>query len=110
MDTLRKFHAWAPGGFAFVQHRWEQGGLLWNAGLRLQLYTAGPQAEDARPHWTWAPRFGFAYPVSVRDAFSLSYVRLHQPPARKYVYDSRILIYNRNPLGNEQLSPSEVIS
>jgi len=110
VDTLRQFHAWAPGGFAFLQHRWEQGGLLWNAGLRLQLYTAGPQAAQAKSHWSWAPRFGFAYPVSVRDAFSLSYVRLHQPPAREYLYDSRLLIYNRNPLGNEQLTPSEVIS
>jgi hypothetical protein len=110
VDTLRTYQAWAPAEFAYVQHRWEFGGLTWNAGLRVQSFTAGPQANGAPTIWSWSPRLGFAYPVSDRDAFSLAYSRVFQDPPRDLLYDNRRLIYDRHPLGNGALTPSEVIS
>lgn len=57
-----------------------------------------------------SPRLGIAYSISVRDAFSLAYVRLHQAPARDYLYDGRTAITNRQPLGNPALVPATMIS
>lgn len=124
VDTLRTYRAWAPGAHAWVQHRWEYGGLVWNAGLRVSSFTAGPQAKGpyvvpfqrtGEPYraptiWSWSPRLGFAYPVSDRDAFSLAYSRVFQDPPRDLLYDNRDRIYDRRPLGNGQLRPAEVIS
>lgn len=124
VDTVRSFRAWAPGAFAYVQHRWEFEGLAWNAGLRVSSFTAGPQAPPpyvaayqrtpgsfrAPTIWSWSPRLGFTYPVSDRDVFSLSYARIFQDPPRDLLYESRLLSYGRRPLGNGQMAPSEVIS
>ena len=109
-DSLRHFDSFAPGGFAFVQHRWEAGGLIWNAGLRLQAFTAGPQPRNVHPQWTLSPRLGFAYPISDKDAFSLAYNRIHQDPDRDLLYESRIKGYNRHPMGDSALVPAEMIS
>ncbi len=110
IDSLRTFEAFAPGGYAYAQHRWELGGLIWNAGLRLQAFTAGPQAPGAHTHWTWSPRLGFAYPISVHDAFSLAYDRVHQDPDRELLYDHRVNNYDTHPLGNGALVPAEMAS
>jgi outer membrane receptor protein involved in Fe transport len=116
VDSIRSYQAWAPGGFAYVQGRWISGGMILNAGLRAEYFTAGPQATlqtlpgDARETWTFGPRLGIAYPLSVRDAFSLSYVRLAQAPARDFLYDRRTAISDRQPLGNPALEPATVIS
>lgn len=126
VDTLRAFSARAPGGWAFVQHHWESAGLQWDAGLRAQVWTAGSQGvspaaraaarlagvplDPPRAQWTWSPRLAFSYPVSTRDAFSLAYTRIHQPPDREFLYESRVLAYDRRPLGNTDLAPAEVIS
>lgn len=115
LDSLRSYHAWAPGGWAYGNARWAFEGLVANLGLRLQLFTAGPQAESqsvgdpARAFWTLSPRVGISYPLSVRDVFSLSYVRLHQAPPRDLLYDDRATISNRQPLGNPA-STATVIS
>jgi len=109
-DPVRRYHARAPGGFAYVQDRWESGGLIWNTGLRLQAFTAGAQAESAATHWTLSPRLGFAYPVSDRDAFAASYARIHQDPDRDLLYDGRTYAYDVHPLGNGALEPAEVVS
>jgi len=123
-DTLRTYRAWAPGVFAYAQHRWEYGGLVWNAGLRVSSFTAGPQAKPPwvpifmRTHepyraptvWSWSPRLGFSYPVSDRDAFSLAYSRSAQEPPRDLLYDNRERWYDRHPLGNAQMKPAQVIS
>ncbi len=124
VDSLRAYNAFAPGAFAYVQHRWDYGGLTWNAGLRVSSFTAGPQARGpyvlplqhtgapyhAPTIWSWSPRLGFAYPVSDRDAFSLSYSRIFQDPPRDLLYDDRKLIYDRHPYGNGTMVPAEVIS
>ena len=95
VDPLREYHAYAPGGSAYVQGRWQAGGLVMNTGLRAEYFTAGPEGRHQTQPWdgrgalTLSPRFGFAYPVSVRDAFSLAYARIHQAPARDYLYDHR---------------------
>jgi hypothetical protein len=109
VDSLRHYDASAPGGFAYVQHRWEAGGLILNEGLRVQAFDAGPQARDSRVQWSLSPRLGLAYPVSVRDAFSFGYARIHQDPARDFLYESRVRGYDRRPLGNGALVPSEVV-
>ncbi len=111
IDRVREFTARAPSGWAYAQHRWERAGLVFNAGLRAQWFSAGPDAAP-RPAdtWTFSPRLGFAYPMTDRDAFSVSYVRLHQPPARQYLYESRISAWGRRPLGNPDLQPAEVLS
>lgn len=110
IDTVRAYHAFAPGGFAYVQHRWDFGGLVWNGGVRLQVFDAGPQAQGASPNVSWSPRAGFAYPVSDRDVFSLSYSRVFQDPPRDLLYENRRWGYDRHPMGNGALVPSEVIS
>jgi outer membrane receptor protein involved in Fe transport len=116
VEGLRAYHAWAPGGFGYVQGRWEAGGLVMNTGLRAEYFTAGPQGRHQTQPWdgrgvlTLSPRFGFAYPVSVRDAFSLAYARIHQAPGRDFLYDQRQAISNRQPLGNPALRPATVIS
>lgn len=125
IDVVRRWQAWAPGAAAWLQHRWEFSGLVWNGGLRAQWFSPGPQAEDALramsmtpaapvrdvpSRWTVSPRFGFAYPMSDRDAFSLSYSRTFQDPPRELLYENRQDNYARRPLGNPELLPSEVLS
>jgi outer membrane receptor protein involved in Fe transport len=116
LDTTRTYHVWAPGSFAYVQNRWLSGGLVLNTGLRAEYWTAGPQAsrqtlpDRGRGVLSWSPRLGIAYPISVRDAFSLAYLRAHQAPARDFLYDQREAISGRQPLGNPALVPATLIS
>lgn len=116
LDSVRTYHAFAPGGFAYVQGRWSSGAMVMNGGLRAEYFSPGPQADRqtlpgaARGVWSLSPRLGITYPISVRDAFSLAYYRIHQSPGRDYLYDSRRAIGNRQPLGNPALSPSTVIA
>jgi outer membrane receptor protein involved in Fe transport len=116
-DSLRSYVAYAPGGFAYGQGRWLYQGLVLNAGLRLEYFTAGPQAEDqsyagpAHGFWMASPRLGVAFPTSTRDVLSFSYARLDQPPPRDYLYDNRVYkIPAQRPLGNPQLEPQTMIS
>lgn len=116
IDSLRSYEAFAPGGFAYGQARWVYEGMVLNGGLRLEYFTAGPQAErqsfgaPAHGFWTFSPRLGVAYPTSTRDVLSFSYVRLDQAPPRDFLYENRLNISNRQPLGNPGLQPSTVIS
>ena len=122
LDSLRAYHAFAPGGFAYAQARWRFEGLVLNGGLRAQYFTAGPQAskqalEKGRNGWlSLSPRLGVAYPLSTRDVLSLSYTRLSQDPPRDYLYDNRRFVEgskfvdNRRPVGNPALEPATVVS
>ena len=116
LDSLRSFEAYAPGGFAYAQARWVFEGMVVNAGLRGEYFTAGPQAERqsfagaAHGVWSLSPRLGVAYPISPRDVFSLAYVRVQQDPARDFLYDQRIRPNNYRPLGNPAIEPATVIS
>jgi len=116
LDSLRAYRAFAPGAFGYAQARWVFEGLVLNAGLRAEYFTPGPQASrqsfagPTSATWTFAPRFGVAYPISVRDVFSLAYVRLRQNPARDYLYDNRLQISSRQQLGNPGLTPATAIS
>src|SRR6185503_7155127 len=126
VDTLRAFHTVAPGGWAYLQNRYEREGLVFNGGLRLQVFDAGSDASVPRgvppggtapasepspgAHWTLSPRLGLAFPITVRDAMSFSYARIHQPPGREYLADSRLLVYSRHPLGSPALEPSELVT
>jgi hypothetical protein len=115
-DTIRAYDVRAPGGFAYAQGRWTTGGLVLNAGLRTEYFTAGRQASSqtlpgsARGVFSFSPRLGIAYPVSVRDVFSLSYMRVQQAPGRDFLYDQRVVITDRQPLGNPALEPATTIS
>jgi len=116
LDSVRTYDVRAPGAFAYTQGRWNSGGLVLNAGLRAEYFTAGPQASrqtlpgSARGVLSISPRLGIAYPVSVRDVFSLSYMRVQQAPGRDFLYDQRVLIADRQPLGDPALEPATVIS
>ncbi len=116
LDSLRAYDASAPGLFAYVQGRWSLMGMVANMGLRAEYFTAGSEAGhqtlpgSARGLWSLSPRLGLTYPVSVRDAFSLAYVRVQQAPGRDFLYDQRRLISNRQPLGNPALLPATVVS
>jgi hypothetical protein len=116
VDLLRGYEAYAPGAFVFGQTRWAFEGLMLNAGLRGELFTAGPQAErqsfgaPARAIVSFSPRLGVAYPISASDVFSLAYVRVQQNPGRDFLYDNRRNITNRQPLGNPGLEPASLIS
>ena len=116
LDSIRTYRAFAPGGWMYGHGRWLFEGLVANGGLRAEYFTPGPQAEsqsfphEARATWTLSPRLGIAYPISVRDVFSLSYVRVQQNPERDYLYDNRARITNRHPIGNPALEPSTAVS
>ncbi len=116
LDSLRSYQAFAPGGFAYAQGRWIREGMVLNGGLRIEAFTAGPQAErqsygaPARTIWSLSPRLGIAYPVSTRDVLSLSYTRVQQNPGRDFLYDNREVISHRQPLGNVGLEPTTVVS
>ncbi len=116
LDSLRSYRAYAPGGYAYAQGRWLSGGMILNAGLRTEYFTPGPQATQqtlpgsAAGIWSFAPRLGLAYPISVRDVFSFAYVRMQQAPGRDYLYDQRTAISDRQPLGNPALGPATLIS
>ncbi len=77
LDTLGSIKAWAPGAFSYVQGRWVNGGMVVNGRLRAEYWTPGPQAAaqtlpgSSRGVLSPSPRVGIAYPVSVRDVFSL---------------------------------------
>ena len=115
-DSIRSYRARAPGGFSYVTARWQSGGLILNTGLRAEYFTAGtPGAWQTLPVpaggvWSFAPRLSAAYPISVRDVFSFSYLRIQQPPGRDVLYDNRNVTTNREPLGNPDLSPATAIS
>jgi outer membrane receptor protein involved in Fe transport len=116
LDSLRAYEAWAPGAFAYAQGRWVHEGMVLNGGLRLEAFTAGPQADlqsfpaSGRVQWTLSPRLGVAYPISTRDIMSLSYIRIQQAPGRDFLYDNRSDVSHRQPLGNPALEPATVIS
>jgi outer membrane receptor protein involved in Fe transport len=116
LDSLRTYDASAPGAFGYVQGRWSYAGLVMNTGLRVEYFTAGPEGGrqtlpgSARGIWSLSPRLGLTYPISVRDAFSMAYVRVQQDPGRDFLYDRRRLIPPRQPLGNPALLPATVIS
>jgi hypothetical protein len=116
LDSLRSFEAFAPGGWAYAQGRWVFEGLVLNAGLRGEYFSAGPQAErqsfaaPVRGSWSLSPRLGVAYPISASDVFSLAYVRVQQNPAREFLYDQRTKPNNYRPLGNPAIEPATVIS
>ena len=126
IDTVRAFHTIAPGGWAYLQNRYEREGLVVNSGLRLQVFSAGGDASlplgippgGTAPAFagspgaitTVSPRLGLAFPIGVRDAMSFSYARIHQPPGREYLSDNRYIIYARHPLGNPALEPSELVT
>ena len=116
IDSLRSFQTWAPGAFGYAQGRWVFQGLVLNAGLRGEWFTAGPQAErqsfgqPAEGILSFSPRLGVAYPISVRDVFSLAYVRVQQDPGRDFLYDSRRRVGGRQPIGSVDLEPSTMIS
>ncbi len=114
-DSIRAYRAGAPGAFGYVQTRWASGGMILNAGLRAEYFTAGSERDrQTLPGrggvWSLAPRLGIAYPISVRDVFSFAYVRIQQDPARDYLYDQRTAITNRQPLGDPALVPATVVS
>ena len=116
IDSIRAYHAFAPGGWAYGHVRWVFEGMVANGGLRAEYFTPGPQARSQRfPHaargvGSVSPRLGIAYPVSTRDVFSMSYVRVQQNPDRDYLYDNRASITNREPIGNPALEPATAIS
>jgi len=112
LDARRAYHAWAPGGFAYGQGRWQSAGLVLNGGLRAAYYTAGPRATrqtlpgSRRGTVQMSPRLAITYPLSPRDVLSMSYARLQQDPERDLLYDSRTAISHRQPLGNPALRPA----
>jgi len=125
IDSLRTYHTRAPGAWAYVQHRGEREGLLWNTGLRLQAFSAGdaraprgrspfgealPDARGRGAIWTLSPRLGLVIPLGIRDAISASYARIHQDPPRDFLADDRLFIYSRRPLGTPTLEPSELLT
>jgi outer membrane receptor protein involved in Fe transport len=116
LDSIRAYEAYAPGGYGYLQGRWLAGGMILNTGLRVECFSAGPQANrqtlpgNAHGVWSFGPRLGIAYPISVRDAFSLAYVRIQQSPGRDYLYDRRVAISDRQPLGNPAIEPATLIS
>jgi TonB-dependent receptor-like protein len=113
-DPFRTYHAHAPGAFAYGQVRRQSGGVVLNAGLRAEYFTAGPEAErqtlpgSSAGYISLQPRLGLAYPLSARDMFSTSYTRATQTPGRDFLYDRRVTITNRQPLGNPGLRPSRL--
>lgn len=116
LDSVRAYHATAPGGFAYAQGRWQTGGMVVNAGLRAEYYTPGPEGGrqtlpgSSTGRVSLLPRVGIAHPISSRDVFSMSYTRVAQPPERDLLYDRRRAITNRQPLGNPALRPTRMIS
>ena len=116
VDADRSYDATAPGAAAYFQGRWDGQGMVVNGGLRAEYFTPGPDAAHQTLPWdgrgvvTFSPRFGLAYPISVRDAFSFSYVRIRQSPPRDVLYDDRVVVLNGRPLGNPAIVPSTLVS
>ena len=118
LDSLRTYHAYAPGGAAWIQSRIVFEGLVANLGARIQVFSAGPQAsaqslengEDPRTIVSFLPRLGVAFPVGVRDALSFAYTRVDQDPARDFLYDNRLRVTNHQPVGDPALEPATMIS
>ena len=118
LDSLRAYHAFAPGAAAWIQSRVVFEGLIANLGARIQVFSAGPQAgrqsladaEGARTIVSFLPRLGIAFPVGVKDALSFAYSRVDQDPARDFLYDNRTRVTNRQPVGDPALEPATMIS
>ncbi|HKQ57342.1 MAG TPA: TonB-dependent receptor [Candidatus Eisenbacteria bacterium] len=116
IDSVRTYHAYAPGGHVYAQGRWQSGGLVMNGGLRVEYWSAGRAAErqtlpgSARGRIAFLPRVGIAYPISTRDVLSMAYTRVDQTPERDLLYDRRTRITNRQPLGNPAIQPATMIS
>jgi outer membrane receptor protein involved in Fe transport len=109
------FTNYNPEGAVFVQDRWEYEGLVLNAGLRLDLFTPGPQIPDEDlPNGRWksqvSPRLGIAYPISDRDVLSFHYGWTYQTPPRNFVFENRGSSSNAAIRGNPDLEPETNIS
>jgi len=115
-DSIRVYDTGAPGASAWVQGRWNQGGMILNVGLRADWFDPGRDVDaqtlpgTGKGILSFGPRFGISYPISVQDVFSLAYCRVQQAPARDYLYDQRTVITNRQPLGNPALRPATLVS
>lgn len=118
LDSLRAYEASAPGAAAWLQSRVVFEGLIANLGARVQVFSAGPEARaqslgglgDVRTRVSFLPRVGIAFPVGVRDALSFAYTRVDQDPARDYLYDNRLRVTNRQPVGDPALEPATLLS
>jgi hypothetical protein len=97
IDDVRAFHTGAPGGWAYVQNRWEHEGLVFNGGLRAEYFSAGDASvplgntpgttTPATRHapggiTTWSPRLGLAPDLGARR--DVVHLRAH-PPSRRDV-------------------------
>jgi hypothetical protein len=115
-DAVRTYQAFAPSAFGYAQGRWRTGDMVVNAGLRTDWWTPGPQAGDqtftasARGRVLVSPRLGLAFPLTPRDVVSMAYARVNQAPPRDVLYDDRVSITNRQPLGDAGIRPAVMIS
>jgi outer membrane receptor protein involved in Fe transport len=115
-DSVRVFRGSTSEWTAWGQSRWISEGLVVNLGVRAERFRVGagtgvPTGDDAPAAvWSLSPRLGIAYPLSVRDVFSLAYARVQQSPPADLLFENRGFISNREPLGNPALIPSTVIT
>ncbi len=105
-----------PEGAGYVQDRWEFEGLVLNAGIRYDIFTPGPQIDDAdlpsgnRYKKQFSPRLGIAYPISDKDVLSFHYGWTYQTPARNFVFENRQVNSAVAIRGNPDLEPETNIA
>jgi len=107
-------HVYPTEYFAFAQDRIEYGGLIVNAGLRMDIFDSktnainpfrprvGPGAGDDNPQYLTkgssiktglAPRLGISHPITDQAALHYSYGVFNQRPTLSNLYDGLVQSY-----------------
>lgn len=90
-------------GSLYIQDKFEQRGLIINAGVRVDGFTPGPsvmedefqerwqaatglEADWSRINTKISPRFGISFPISVNTVLFFSYGHFNQLPEIRYYY------------------------
>src|SRR5690606_25294411 len=106
-----------------IQDKYEQRGLIINAGVRLDAFTPGPSVmeESFKQQWRAAtglesdwklvrcklsPRFGISFPISVNTVLFFSYGHFNQLPEIRYYYQQP---YTGSFTGNPHLDYEQTI-
>ncbi len=110
-------------GSWYIQDKFEQRGLIINAGVRVDGFTPGPSVMDDSFKEQWraatgletdwnlvrykvSPRFGISFPISVNTVLFFSYGHFNQLPEIRYYYQEP---YTGTFAGNPHLDYEQTI-
>ena len=113
IGIVDRYHYYQPEGGVYASDTWEYEGMVLNAGMRFDAFSAGSQLDESeveqRVRTRWSPRVGIAYPVTERDVFSFHYGHMYQNPSRRSLYTNRNA-FDGGVVGNPNLDSKHTVA